>query len=113
VDAEGTSIYLKRLDNAIPGAYNYATGKLRAVIGSGLSTKEYAERVTAGTIAAARTPQAGAHQPGSAPPGVADIGEGSQGFLAALISCPGSMDRLTEAHDPRSPSRILSDVTRP
>ena len=52
VDAQGVPIYLKRLDNAIPGAYDYATGKLRTVIGSGLSTKEYAERLAAGTIEA-------------------------------------------------------------
>lgn len=52
VDAQGSPIYLKRLDNAIPGAYDYATGKLRTVLGSGLSTKEYSERLAAGTITA-------------------------------------------------------------
>ena len=51
-DAAGIPIYVKRRDNTMPQAWNFVMGKVRTVLGSGLSTKEYAEGVAAGTVTA-------------------------------------------------------------
>jgi uncharacterized protein GlcG (DUF336 family) len=51
-DAQGVPIYLKRMTGAQPRIYDFAMGKIRTVIGSGLSTKEYADRVAQGSIQA-------------------------------------------------------------
>jgi glc operon protein GlcG len=45
VDAAGMPVYLKRMTGAIPRSYDFAMGKARTVIRSGLSTLEYAQRV--------------------------------------------------------------------
>jgi uncharacterized protein GlcG (DUF336 family) len=51
-DAEGTPIYLKRMDGAPKRIYDFAMGKMRTVIASGMSTKDYAAGVAAGTVQA-------------------------------------------------------------
>jgi glc operon protein GlcG len=51
-DAEGTPIYLKRMNGAPKRIYDFAMGKMRTVIASGLSTKDYAAGVAAGTVQA-------------------------------------------------------------
>jgi glc operon protein GlcG len=51
-DAEGTPIYLKRMTGAPKRIHDFAMGKMRTVIASGLSTKDYAAGVTAGTVQA-------------------------------------------------------------
>jgi glc operon protein GlcG len=50
VDAQGIPLYLTRATGAMVASHNFATGKVRSVLGSGLSTKDYAEGVRAGTV---------------------------------------------------------------
>lgn len=51
-DAEGTPIYLKRMTGAPKRIHDFAMGKMQTVIASGLSTKDYAAGVAAGTVEA-------------------------------------------------------------
>lgn len=49
-DAEGTPIYMKRMTGAPKRIYDFAMGKMRTVIASGLSTKDYAAGVADGSV---------------------------------------------------------------
>lgn len=51
-DAEGTPIYLRRMDGVPKRNYDIATSKIRTVITSGMHTLDYAAAVQAGRIQA-------------------------------------------------------------
>lgn len=51
-DENAIPLYLKRMTGTMLRAYDFAMGKARTVIASGLSTGEYAQQVAAGTIQA-------------------------------------------------------------
>jgi glc operon protein GlcG len=50
VDSAGVPVYLKRMTGASPRTFDFAIGKARTVVASGLSTLEYAQGVAAGTV---------------------------------------------------------------
>jgi len=52
VDANAVPIYLKRLTGASDRSYEFALGKARTAVLSGLSTLAYTEAVAAGTVQA-------------------------------------------------------------
>lgn len=52
VDAAGIPLYLKRMTGASLRSYDFAMGKARTSAASGLTTREYAEGVAAGTVEA-------------------------------------------------------------
>jgi glc operon protein GlcG len=51
-DAEGVPLYLRRFGGAMPRSYEIATAKVLTVLGSGMSTAEYAAALQAGEIEA-------------------------------------------------------------
>ncbi len=51
-DAEGVPLYLRRFGGAAHRSYEIATGKVRTVLASGMSTAEYAAAVNDGRIEA-------------------------------------------------------------
>lgn len=51
-DAEGVPILARRMDGASARSFDFAMGKARTVIASGMSTAEYMAGVAAGTVTA-------------------------------------------------------------
>jgi glc operon protein GlcG len=51
-DPQGVPVYLSRGDGVGAQFYNFAMGKVRAVAATGLTSKEYADGVRAGTVQA-------------------------------------------------------------
>ena len=51
-DPQGVPVYLSRGDGVGAQFYNFAIGKVRAVVATGLTSKEYTDGVRAGTIQA-------------------------------------------------------------
>ena len=51
-DPQGVPVYLSRGDGVGAQFYNFAMGKVRAVVATGLTSKEYKDGVRAGTVQA-------------------------------------------------------------
>ena len=51
-DPQGVPVYLSRGDGVASMFYNFAMGKVRAVVATGLTSKEYADGVRGGTVQA-------------------------------------------------------------
>src|SRR5688572_25886378 len=51
-DPQGVPVYLSRGDGVSAQFYNFAMGKVRAVVATGLTSKEYADGVRGGTVQA-------------------------------------------------------------
>ncbi len=51
-DPQGVPVYLSRGDGVGAQFYNFAMGKVRAVVATGLTSKEYADGVRGGTVQA-------------------------------------------------------------